>query len=114
MKHKIKEFWEFCKSGDIVQIEVCVQEGLNIHSTDERGLSYAIQNNHFEVIKYLIEIAQADYNVKEGYLLKSIVKSKSKKYLIIFLQKRIYVKTVLSMHYFKQLKWEIIMLFLKL
>lgn len=42
MKYKIKEFWEFCRSGDLVRIEECVQEGLNIHSTDERGLSYAI------------------------------------------------------------------------
>lgn len=79
MGYKIKEFWEFCKIGDLINIESCVQEKLNIHSTDERGLSYAMQNNHFEVVKYLIEIAEADYNVKEGYLLKSVVKSKSKK-----------------------------------
>lgn len=82
MKYKIKEFWEFCKSGDLPRIEECVQERLNIHSTDERGLSYEIRNNHFEVVKYLIKIAHAaDYNVKEGYLLKSIIKSKRKKYI---------------------------------
>lgn len=89
MVYKIKEFWEFCKNGDIEKVKKCVEEGVNIHSTSERGLGYACVRDDIDIVDYLVNYAQADYNINDGEMLCQCAKSSGVETLCYLLNKHI-------------------------
>ncbi|MCB9027436.1 MAG: ankyrin repeat domain-containing protein [Bdellovibrionaceae bacterium] len=55
---KSKELFAFAKSGDVVGLQKCLDEGANINVQDESGntaLMLAVQNHHEAVVSHLME-----------------------------------------------------------
>lgn len=86
VKYSVKEFWSHCKCGDLKQVAEFADGGVNVHSTQERGLYYACKEQHFEVAKYLIEKHGAEINSEEDKILLAAIRGGSVQILTYLLE----------------------------